>query len=195
MKIYLASKSPRRQQLLSLMGIDFELLVTEISEVVGYDESAKDYSKRITFEKCQAASNKMYEEDLVVRPILCADTEVIVDNVIYGKPKDYQHAFEMIKTYSGRKHQVITSVGLQYEDFKKIRLVETSVTFAEMSDADIHSYLHFNDYQDKAGAYAIQSYIGQFITGIEGCYYSVIGLPLSAVRELMNELLGSTVVK
>jgi septum formation protein len=188
MKIYLASKSPRRQELLSLMGIEYELLITEIPEVVGVHESPKDYSMRITSKKCLASYQKMIDHDLAIRPILCADTEVVQDNIIYGKPRDYQHAFDMLKSYSGRNHQVITCVGLQYLQFQKFKLVETWVSFANMTDNDIHSYLALNDYQDKAGGYAIQSFIAQFITGIQGCYYSVMGLPLNAVRELMLDL-------
>jgi septum formation protein len=188
MKIYLASKSPRRQELLSLMGIEYELLITEIPEVVGEHESPHDYSMRITSEKSLASYQKMIEQDLTVRPILCADTEVVLDSIIYGKPRDYQHAFEMLKSYSGRSHQVITCVGLQYHNFQKFTLVETCVSFARMTDSDIHSYLALKDYQDKAGGYAIQSNIAQFISGIQGCFYSVMGLPLNAVRELMHDL-------
>jgi septum formation protein len=188
MKIYLASKSPRRQQLLSLMGVEYEVLITEVPEVVGANESPSDYSMRVTLQKCQASYQKMIARNLTIRPILCADTEVVLDNMIYGKPCDYQHAFEMLKSYSGRRHQVITCVGMQYQNFQKFRLVETCVSFARMTDSDIHAYLALNEYQDKAGSYAIQSYIAQFITGIQGCYYSVMGLPLNAVRDLMQEL-------
>ena len=94
----------------------------------------------------------------------------------------------MLKSYSGRSHQVITSLGLKHLTYEKIVTHTTTVYFAHMSDADIHHYLASGDYQDKAGAYGIQSWIGQFICKIEGCFYSVMGLPLNSVRELLAEV-------
>ena len=121
-------------------------------------------------------------------PVLCADTEVVVDGKILGKPESYQEAFTMLKSYSGSSHLVLTSVGIQYLDFQKIIMNTTKVTFASMSDQDIENYLAIGDYQGKAGGYGIQSHIGQFISSIEGCFYSVRGLPLNTVRLLLDEV-------
>lgn len=187
MKIYLASKSPRRRELLSLMEIPFELLLMDTPEIINPNETPEAYSRRITNEKLEAAWNKVTEDQSQLMPILCADTEVVLDGNILGKPQDENDAFNMLKRYSGRTHQVITSVGLIFEGYQKVVMSTTLVTFANMSDDVIHHYLLTANYKDKSGAYGIQSYIGQFISRIDGCFYSVMGLPLNTVRELIEE--------
>jgi len=187
MTIYLASKSPRRRELLTQMEVSFELLLVDTPEIVEPNESPKAYSKRITQEKMTAAWNKIIEENLHVMPVLCADTEVILDEKILGKPENKEDAFQMLKNYANRTHQVITSVGLIYHDYQKIMMDTTLVTFAELSDEDINHYLTSDNYKDKSGSYGIQSYIGQFISRIDGCFYSVMGLPLNTVRELLQD--------
>lgn len=188
MKIYLASKSPRRRELLSLMEIPFELLLMDTPEIINPNETPEAYSRRITNEKLEAAWNKVTEDQGQLMPILCADTEVVLDGNILGKPQDENDAFNMLKRYSGRTHQVITSVGLIFEGYQKVVMNTTLVTFANMSDDVIHHYLLTGNYKDKSGGYGIQSYIGQFISRIDGCFYSVMGLPLNTVRELIEEL-------
>jgi len=188
MKIYLASKSPRRRELLKQMSVEFEYLFTDIDEQITPDETPETYSKRITKEKSDAAWTKIVQENLPKMPVLCADTEVVLNERILGKPRDYNDAYAMLSAYSGGEHRVITSVGLTYLNFQKISLSTTIVHFATLSDKAIHHYLSTGDYLDKAGAYGIQSYIGQFISKIEGCFYSVMGLPLNAVRELLDDV-------
>ncbi len=188
MKIYLASKSPRRRELLVQMEVPFEILPIDTPEIVQPNESPEDYSTRVTQEKLHEAWRKINDEHLTPLPVLCADTEVVLDGMILGKPRDANDAFHMIKRYSGRTHQVITSVGLRYHDYQRICMDTTWVTFAVMSDEDIRHYLTTGHYKDKSGSYGIQSYIGQFISRIEGCFYSVMGLPLNTVRELLNDL-------
>src|SRR5437016_8372045 len=114
MKIYLASKSPRRRELLTQMEVPFELLAIDTSEVIAPGEAPEVYSKRITKEKLNAAWDKIINDNLPRMPVLCADTEVVLDEIILGKPQDEHNAFDMLKRYSGRTHQVITSVGLTY---------------------------------------------------------------------------------
>ncbi len=186
--IYLASKSPRRKELLAQMEIPFELLSVDTPEIVRPNESPDDYSKRVTQEKMHAAWDKITSDKLNILPVLCADTEVILDDKILGKPQDEQDAFNMLQQYSGRSHRVITSVGIIFHDYEVIRLNTTWVTFAKMSEEHIRHYLASGNYKDKAGAYGIQSYIGQFISRIDGCFYSVMGLPLYLVREIMDDL-------
>lgn len=188
MKIYLASKSLRRKELLTQMGVAFELLLVDIPEEVAPGETIAHYSRRITHEKLKASWDKVIKEKLPLLPVLCADTEVVLDETILGKPFDYNNAFSMLKNLSNRHHQVITSVGICYDDYEKIMMQETIVHFAAIPDEEIHHYLASGDYKDKAGGYGIQSYIGQFIHKIEGCYYSVMGLPLNMVRELILDL-------
>lgn len=194
MKIYLASKSPRRKDLLHQMGVEFEVLLLDIPEEIAVGEGVAEYSKRITREKLIASWNKVINEQLAILPVLCADTEVAIGDFVLGKPKDYQDAFAMLKSYSGRSHKVITSIGLKYYDFEKVVTNLTTVHFAVIPDAEIHKYLATGDFKDKSGSYGIQSYIGQYISGIEGCFYSVMGLPLNSVRELLAELESSPVI-
>jgi septum formation protein len=191
MKIYLSSKSPRRRELLTQMGVEFELLLLDVPEEIAPNETIEMYSKRVTQEKLSAAWDKIMVNKLPVLPVLCADTEVVVDDDILGKPRDYQDAFTMIKRYSGRSHRVISSVGLKYINFEKIVTNVTTVNFAHIPDEEIHIYLATGDYKDKSGGYGIQSYIGQFISGVNGCFYSVMGLPLNSVRELLVDLSAS----
>lgn len=188
MKIYLASKSPRRRELLTQMDIPFELLLVDTPEIIAPEETAEQYSMRVTKEKLEAAKEKITREKLAILPVLCADTEVILDGKILGKPQNDDEAFKMLKSYSGRSHEVITSVGINFFDYQKIVMHKTTVTFAKMSDADIKHYIAIGDYKDKSGGYGIQSYIGQFISHIEGCFYSVMGLPLNTVREMLLDL-------
>jgi septum formation protein len=188
MKIYLASKSPRRRELLEQMGVDFELLLVDAPEIIQPNETPENYSTRVTKLKLDAAWDKIIADKLEVLPVLCADTEVVLDERILGKPGSYQDAFDMLKSYSGRGHRVITSVGVTYFEHQKIVMNTTVVTFATMTDEHIHHYLETNNYQDKSGSYGIQSYIGQFISRIDGCFYSVMGLPLNTVRELLAEI-------
>ena len=170
------------------MGVTFDLLLVDTPEIIALGETAEMYSLRVTKEKLDEAWDKIMQDGLTVLPVLCADTEVVLDEKILGKPQDYQDAFNMLKSYSGRSHQVITSVGITYFDYQKIVMNKTTVTFAHLSDADISHYLVTGNYKDKSGSYGIQSYIGQFIRKIDGCFYSVMGLPLNAVRELLLDM-------
>lgn len=185
LKIYLASKSPRRRELLTQMGIPFELLLVDTPEIIAPEETAEQYSMRVTKEKLDAAWEKITQDQLIILPVLCADTEVVLNGKILGKSQNDDDAFKMLKSYSGRSHEVITSVGLSYFDYQKIVMHKTTVTFADMSDADIKHYISTGDYKGKSGSYGIQSYIGQFIRHIDGCFYSVMGLPLNTVREML----------
>ena len=187
-KIYLASKSPRRRELLAQMGINFELLLVDTPEIIAPNETPENYSTRVTQEKLEAAWKKILKEKLSLMPVLCADTEVVIDNMILGKPRNYQDAFNMLKSYSDQSHQVIASVGVKYFDYQKVAMNTTIVTFAKMSDEEIRHYLDMGDYKDKSGSYGIQSYIGQFISKVEGCFYSVMGLPLNTTRELLGQV-------
>jgi len=170
------------------MGVEFERLDTDVVEEIRADETAAVYSTRITAEKLSAAWDKLINDKLAIMPVLCADTDVVLDNRILGKPTDYQDAFSMLKSLSGRSHLVITSVGLKHFDFEKIVMNTTTVYFATLPDAAIHTYLAMGDYKDKAGSYGIQSYMGQYISNIEGCFYAVMGLPLNTVRELLADI-------
>ncbi|MBA2649570.1 MAG: septum formation protein Maf [Legionella sp.] len=188
MKIYLASKSPRRRELLSMMQVEYELLLFDTPEIVAPNEPPEQYSRRVTQEKLTAGWEQLQREKLPFYPVVCADTEVVLDNCILGKPQNPQEAFQMIKNLAGRSHDVITSIGLKYFDYQKIVTNSTRVTFSDIPDEAIHHYLATDNYLDKSGSYGIQSYIGQFISRINGCFYSVMGLPLNSLRELLTEV-------
>lgn len=187
-KLYLASKSPRRKELLAQMGIDFEVLHLDLPEEVKPSEDFRGYSTRICNEKADAAWAYVISNNLPLYPILTADTEVIYKGAILGKPLSYDDAFRMWQLFAGDSHTVITTITLYYKDFKKTLSRESLVFFDNLSDEEIHTYLKTGDYQDKSGSYGIQSYAGQFIKKIDGCFYSIMGLPLNAVRDLLSQL-------
>ncbi len=187
-KIYLASKSPRRKELLTQIGINFEVLAIDIPEEVHENEDYKSYSTRICNEKSLAAWNYIVEHNLAKHPVLTADTEVVLGNEVLGKPANYDDAFKMWKKLAGNKHLVITTITLRYQDFTYTSSAESWVHFDELSDNEIHNYLATGDYKDKSGSYGIQSYAGQFIQKIEGCFYAIMGLPLNQVRKALQEL-------
>lgn len=187
-KIYLASKSPRRKELLTQIGINFEILAIDIPEEVHANEDYQSYSTRICNEKSLAAWNYIVEHNLEPHPVLTADTEVVLGNEVLGKPINYNDAFKMWKKLAGNKHLVITTITLRYQNFTYTSSAESWVYFDELSDDEIHNYLATGDYKDKSGSYGIQSYAGQFIQKIEGCFYAIMGLPLNQVRKAMQEL-------
>lgn len=187
-KIYLASKSPRRRELLAQMGVEFEVLAIDIPEEVAPDENYFSYSQRICQEKAIAAWTHLQQNSLSIHPVLTADTEVVFNDEVLGKPADYDAAFAMWRKLAGNRHLVITTTTLKYFDFAKTVTSESWVYFDELTDAEIHTYLKTGDYRDKSGSYGIQSYAGQFIKKIDGCFYSIMGLPLNTVRHLLQEL-------
>ena len=187
-KIYLASKSPRRRELLNQIGVEFEILTIDIPEEVAENEGYLSYSKRVCQEKAQAGWNYMLAQNLPIHPILTADTEVVYQDEVLGKPENYAAAFAMWRKLAGHKQLVITTITLKYFAFEKSVTTQSWVYFDELSDDEIHAYLQTGDYQDKSGSYGIQSFAGQYIQKIDGCFYSVMGLPLNAVRNLRKEL-------
>ncbi|MFI5139241.1 MAG: Maf family nucleotide pyrophosphatase [Sphingobacteriales bacterium] len=182
-KIILASKSPRRQELLRLMDIEFRIVLKEVDESYPDNLSPEEIALYIAEKKACA-----FDETLTDEIVLTADTIVCIDNQILGKPDDKAHAIEMLKLLSGRMHQVITGVCLlykhQYHSFYDV----SEVYFGELTDEEIISYV--NKYQpfDKAGSYGIQERIGLIgIERINGSYTNVVGLPTEKLyRELMK---------
>ena len=181
--IILASNSPRRRELLSGLGIDFEVKVLpDIQENYPASLPVKDIAQYIAKEKADAYRSELSTSDLVIT----ADTVVIVDDEVMGKPADASDAFSMLRKLSGRKHQVITGVCLLTTTSQRLFSVVTDVAFKELSDDEIQYYIsHYRPF-DKAGAYGIQEWIGYIgVTGIEGSYFNVMGFPVQRVyREL-----------
>jgi len=195
-KIYLASKSPRRRELLRQIGIDFELLLVSPNHIENPDilnedihpgESPRDYVKRMAREKVNFAWNLMDRRKLLYRPILSADTIVVLDDKIFGKPANNAEAVEMMQALSGKTHHVFTSVALKTSDNIYEAFQESEVTFAELSEETIKAYCHTLEPYDKAGGYGIQGLAAEFIIRISGSYSGIMGLPLYETTQLINK--------
>ncbi|GMU97070.1 MAG: Maf family protein [Ignavibacterium sp.] len=175
--IYLASKSPRRRRLLKQLNLKFKSFSVETGEKVKRNESPQDAVIRIAQEKMQYALRKI-EKGIVIT----ADTLVFLDNKVLGKPKDELDAFRMLKKLSGRTHQVFSAYCIHNTVTKKTitEYVKTDVTFRKLTEGEILDYIKTGSPMDKAGAYGIQDDFGAvFVDRINGCYYNVVGLPLS----------------
>ncbi len=182
MRLILASSSPRRQEILSSLGILFDVVAPDIIEegllCAPYDKAVV----KIASEKIVSVKDVVDE-----RVILAADTVVVMDNVALGKPTDMTDAKRMLKLLSGREHSVITGLALYYDGKIFTAVESTKVWFWNMSDRDIKFYLSTGEPMDKAGGYAIQGYGSLFIRKIEGCYFNVVGLPVFRLRMLFQE--------
>lgn len=194
-KIYLASKSPRRRELLRQIGVEFELLLLrdhtprgpEVTEVVLPNERAEDYVARVTLEKATFAQKTMWWRKLPLRPILAADTSVVLDGRILGKPGNQAEAIDMMRALSGCTHQVLTHVAILHED-KTLQLTQRSdVAFATLSDEVIRAYCATAEPYDKAGGYGIQGLAALFIQDIAGSYSGIMGLPLFETGKLLEQ--------
>lgn len=181
--LYLASGSPRRQELLTQLGLSFEKVVPGIEELRRPHESAQQYVGRLAREKAQAGV-ALTAHDL---PVLGADTIVILNGEVLEKPRDAAHATVMLRMLSGNTHQVMTAVALADSQHTLGCLVVTEVTFRTLSDDDITHYVASGEPLDKAGAYGIQGLGGCFVRKINGSYHAVVGLPLVETYELLSD--------
>jgi septum formation protein len=150
------------------------------------NELPVDYVQRVCRTKAEAGWNALLYRNLPHFPVLAADTTVTIDNTIIGKPRDNQHAAEILRSLSGRTHEVLTAVAVTFEEHVEMRLSTTQVTFAKLSEERIHHYLLSHEAHDKAGAYGIQGQAGAFVERIEGSYTGVMGLPLCETVELLH---------
>ena len=177
MKLVLASKSPRRSEILKNAGYDFTVRVADADETIPDGTKPED---AVVF---LAARKAMAVERADDETVLGADTIVVLDDKILGKPKDREDAYNMLKALSGRMHSVFTGVCIIENGRSMTFAEETQVEFLPLSDDDIYKYIDTNDCYDKAGAYGIQGYASKFIRRIEGDYFNVVGLPISAIFE------------
>lgn len=194
--IYLASKSPRRQELLRQLGVEFdELLLREapgrrrdIVEAPRKDEPPLEYVKRIARVKASVGRHRMSRRGLPPKPVLSADTEVVLDGAVLGKPADAAGAITMLAALSGRTHEVITAVALRWQT-QLVAVVSTSrVTFRAVERNEIDRYVASGEPFDKAGAYAIQGRAAAFVQHLEGSYSGVMGLPLFETAEILARI-------
>ena len=194
--IYLASQSPRRQDLLRQLGVEFDLLLLreaagrprDVEEIARDGEPALHYVERIARTKAVVGGNAMVRRGLPPRPVLAADTEVVLEGEIFGKPRDAHDATRMLARLAGRTHQVSTAVAFFWEDEETAEVVTSSVTFRPLAREEIERYVAIGESADKAGAYAIQGRAAAFIARIEGSYSGVMGLPLCETAALLARI-------
>jgi septum formation protein len=189
MKLILASASPRRAEILRNAGIQFEIRKTDVDESRIVGELPGDYVRRLALAKALSAATE-YRGPLDETLILGADTVVVVDADILGKPASQDDARSMLRRLSGRIHEVHTGLALLRKPGAEQRVVEeiTRVHFAPLTDREIEDYIATGEPFDKAGAYGIQGIGGRYVTRIEGCYFNVMGLPLARLWSLLREL-------
>jgi septum formation protein len=188
--LILASASPRRSELLANAGYAFEILSVPVDEDALPGESAPAMVRRLAGNKARAAQRAAKLDPRFAGKstllFLGADTIVTVDGQILGKPRDAADARRMLHLLSGRTHQVMTGVALLADDIEEIAAETTEVTFASLSETEIAEYVGTGDPMDKAGAYAIQGYASRWVPRIRGCYFNVVGLPISLVTALVE---------
>jgi len=183
--LYLASRSPRRHQLLARLGIPFGVLDSEVLEIRANNETPRAYVERVAVDKAQAGLAHLKADSSVC--VLAADTEVVLDDRVFGKPANAQEAARMLACLSGRRHEVITSVVLVTQHKQSFVTVVTEVTFAPISTEVIAAYVATGEPLGKAGAYAIQGGAECFVSHLAGSYSAVMGLPLYQTAVLLAE--------
>lgn len=183
--LHLASRSPRRAELLARLGLDFGVIDLDIPERQGADEPAADYVRRVAREKAGAGLLEVVAVPNAV--VLGADTEVVLDGRVFGKPADADDAADMLRTLSGRTHEVITAVSLVSAGREVQAVSNSQVRVAAMSDADVAAYIAGGEWEGKAGAYAIQGRFQMHIEHLAGSYSGVMGLPLFETARLLKQ--------
>jgi len=181
-RIILASASPRRAELLRAAGIDFDIRPADVDEAIRPGEAPGDYVSRLA----EAKARVVHERD-GNQTVLAADTAVVVDGQILGKPMDEADAKRMLRMIGGRTHEVLTAVSVFHPgQIVDTRVDTTTVEFAQLSESDIDWYVSSGEPMDKAGAYAVQGLASRFVTRVEGSYSNVVGLPIALVYQMLT---------
>lgn len=182
-RLILASASPRRKELLARIAPTFDCIPAEINEDVDPALDPRDVARELALRKARAVSEK--DQTAVV---IGADTIVVLEGKIFGKPKDHKEAFLMLRQLSGRTHSVYTGVAVVYGDHQEVFVEETKVTFWALSDGDIDHYISTGEPFDKAGAYGIQGFGSTLVRSIEGDFFNVVGLPISRLYRTLKKM-------
>lgn len=185
--VYLASASPRRQQLLHQVGISHQVICPDIDESVRQDESPEAFVSRMALEKAQAGLARIQAEGFTAAPVLGADTCIVLDGEIIGKARDRSDGLRILQRLAGRSHQVLTGVALVAGDTVQQALSRNVVVFGPLSANEIEAYWDSGEPGDKAGAYAIQGKAAAFIERTEGSYSGIVGLPLFEVINMIKK--------
>lgn len=188
-KIALASASPRRRELLAQLGINFDLVKVDVDETQWPQELATDYVLRLAKTKAQAGvAAQTAGQEL---PVLGADTIVVVDGLVLGKPVDQQDFLRMMRLLSGRQHQVYTAIALATPTLLLSDTVKTDVWFSPLTEVQMLAYWQSGEPADKAGGYGIQGLASRYIPKISGSYFAVVGLPLYETDQLLQQLIAA----
>lgn len=188
-RLYLASQSPRRAQLLRQIGVNFELISIDVDETLIDDEKEADYVERLARSKAAAGWNSLLLlQSEKILPVLGADTAVVIDGQIMGKPIDREHGAAMLRQLSATTHQVVTGICLRYRDLQHTAVIVTDVKFRKITEQEIFDYWESGEPQGKAGGYAIQGLGAIFVESINGSYSSVVGLPLAETYQLLEQI-------
>ncbi len=182
MAIILASKSPRRSELLARMGVEFTVKTSKIDEKMDPFANPADEVARVSLAKAQAVRGTCHPDDIIIG----ADTIVVCDGLTMGKPRSESEAFSMLRRLSGRDHQVLTGLTVLGGDRTENLTVATTLRFRALSDAEIRNYIATGEPMDKAGAYGIQGLAAMFVVGLDGDYYNVMGLPVCTLTILLR---------
>ena len=193
--IYLASRSPRRRELLKQIGVSFEVLVLREHPSRGPDvdesqlpaELPDEYVRRVGRAKAEVGWARVVQRRLRRFPVLAADTVVCVDDKILGKPADPADAARMLRLLSGREHRVLTAVALKSEAHSELVVSESRVRFCDLSKAELEAYVESGEPTDKAGAYAVQGRAAAFVSELHGSYSGIMGLPLYETAQLIRK--------
>jgi len=183
MAIVLASKSPRRRELLELLGLSFTVCTADIDETIDAAKPITDEIVRLSREKAQAVASMVEGDDVIIS----ADTVVVLGNTVMGKPKDSAEAREMLLALSDNTHSVITAVTVMCGDKIRTEAVTTKIVFRGLTEQEIDAYVASKSPLDKAGAYGIQEKAAAFVKEIHGDYFSVVGLPVCTLVELLRD--------
>ncbi len=186
MKIILASKSPRRKELMDMLNLKYEVIVSDAEEILEEGLKIEEQAKRLSYIKAKTVFNETTGDRIVIG----SDTMVIKDGKIYGKPKNEEDAFRILKELNGSKHQVITGLAIlversgKYQEYLDYDITE--IYFKNMTDEEIKNWIATGEAIDKAGAYAVQGKFSVFIEKINGNYWSVMGLPIHKVYDILK---------
>jgi septum formation protein len=194
--IYLASRSPRRRELLTQIGIRYHLLLfrgepladAEVGEAPLENEAPEAYVERVALAKAEAGWRRVLQRNLPQAPVLAADTTVAIGARILGKPADRSEAAEMLEALSGQTHDVLTAVAIKHDERIEQALSRSEVRFKTLSKEEIRQYVASGECDDKAGAYGIQGRAGRFVVDLRGSYSGVMGLPLYETSQLLERI-------
>lgn len=184
MRLILASSSPRRKQLLKMLGIEPKILISSVDENQLPNESIETFLRRVSMAKGEA----VYKDEYFNIPIISSDTIVWCNNLMIGKPRDREEAARFLKMLAGNVHDVLTGLAILYQGVTHYEYARTQVEFSEINEDELKYYLDNENYMDKAGAYAIQGLASVFVKRIDGCYFNVMGFPVNLFYQMMKRI-------